>query len=345
MISTHAFLSDPTIQGRLRLRLDNNQLTQTRDMSNIKYIPENTAERQKFSESFLNHDLGILQLSRLGGLEDRRARVLAILQAYNEAASSADIIAAGNYAGALISIRQGIPCILHLENRCGEKFLKMVLLEGYDALPTDTAKNKYIKDFEILVNTRVLGSLTRPANWRLATGKDKDNRQCIKDQTLPNTHVRKFMDAFEIIATFCIVSDQVRQAKWNGTIQRWNLVISKARRREDFDEGAIDDFQTLADDWFDHWIKLVGRDGLSNYVHIVGSGHLAFYLREWGNLYKYSQQGWESYNSLIKSVYFRRTQRGGNGGKKEEPTSRVAPIARWLQRKLFFLSGDYRNLL
>jgi hypothetical protein len=140
-------------------------------MSNINYIPENTAGRQMTSESFLNHDLGVLQLPQLGGLEDLRARVLAILLAYNEAASCADIIAAGNYAGALISICQGIPCILHLEKWCGEKFLKMVLLEGYDALPTDTAKNRYIKDFEILENTHVLGSVTWPANWWLSTGK------------------------------------------------------------------------------------------------------------------------------------------------------------------------------
>jgi hypothetical protein len=139
--------------------------------------------------------------------------------------------------------------------------------------------------------------------------------------------------------------DAVREAKWNDTIQSWNCVMTSMRRREEFDEGAIEDFQVLADDWFYKWIKLAGRDGMSNYVHIVGSGHLAFYMREWGDLYRYSQQGWESFNSLIKSVYFRRTQRGGNGGKKDEPTSRVAPIARWLQRKLFFLSGDYRNLL
>jgi hypothetical protein len=62
----------------------------------------------------------------------------------------------------------------------------MVLLQGYDALPTDTAKNKYIKDisriYQGFVNTRVLGSHMQPANWRLATGKDnKDNRQCMKD--------------------------------------------------------------------------------------------------------------------------------------------------------------------
>jgi hypothetical protein len=343
MISTHPFLSDVTIQGRLRLHMDNNQLTKTRDMSNINFLPETPAERREFSEQFINHDLGVLQLSRLGGLEDRRSRVLAILRAYDEAASCRATVEAGNYAGAFISIRQGIPCILHLENRCGEKKLKMVLLEGYDLLPTDAAKNKYLKEFETLVNTRVLGTLTRPANWRLATGKDKDNRQCIKDQTLPNTHVRKFMHKFEILATFCISSDEDRRSKWIETISLWNLVMDKARRREDFDEGAIEDFQTLADDWFEKWIRLTGRDGLSNYVHIVASGHLSFYLREWGNLYKYSQQGWESFNSLIKSIYFRRTQRGGSGGKRDELNSRVAPIARWLQRKLFFLSGDYRQ--
>ncbi len=82
MISTHEFLFlHPTIQGRLCLHLDNNQLTQTRDMSNINYIPQNMAECQVFSRSFLIHDLGILQLSRLGCLEDRRALILAILRA------------------------------------------------------------------------------------------------------------------------------------------------------------------------------------------------------------------------------------------------------------------------
>jgi hypothetical protein len=50
MKDTHAFLSDASILGQLRLHMDNNQLTQTRDMSNIKYIPENTSERRMFSE-------------------------------------------------------------------------------------------------------------------------------------------------------------------------------------------------------------------------------------------------------------------------------------------------------
>jgi hypothetical protein len=36
--------------------------------------------------------------------------------------------------------------------------------------------------------------------------------------------------------------------------------MTSMRRREEFDEGAIEDFQVLADDWFYKWIKLAGHD-------------------------------------------------------------------------------------
>jgi hypothetical protein len=84
-------------------------------------------------------------------------------------------------------------------------------------------------------------------------------------------------------------------------------------------------------------MSLVGQDGITNYTHIVSLGHLAFYMKEWGNLYRYSQQRWEAYNSLIKIVYYKRTQHGGHGGKKDEVSSHVTPLACWMQRKLFLL--------
>jgi hypothetical protein len=116
--------------------------------------------------------------------------------------------------------------------------------------------------------------------------------------------------------------------------------METARKRETFTKAEIGEFQYLVDKWFERWLALWGCDGMTNYIHMVASGHLSFYMREWGNLYKYSQQGWEAFNSLI-NVYFWRTQRGGNGGKPEEKNSRVVPVARWLQQNLYFLSGDY----
>jgi hypothetical protein len=69
---------------------------------------------------------------------------------------------------------------------------------------------------------------------------------------------------------------------------------------------------------------------------MIGSGHVAEYLYKWKNLYRFSQQGWEAMNSLIKTFFFRRTSHGG-GVRGNSKKSRLIPIARWVQRRLIFL--------
>ena len=56
---------------------------------------------------------------------------------------------------------------------------------------------------------------------------------------------------------------------------------------------------------------------------------------KWKNLYRFSQQGWEACNALVKSVWHRRTQRGG--GKSHR--SVLKPLGRWLQRRMLWLCG------
>jgi hypothetical protein len=175
------------------------------------------------------------------------------------------------------------------------------------------------------------------------TATDKDSRQVIKDQTIPNSHVRKFLKAYQHITLLCLplAEDEERRALWDESFVLWNEWMDVAKRRDYFEARDVKEFQEQADEWFEKWHALQGYNGMTNYIHLISSGHLAFYLQEWGNLWKYLQQGWESLNLLMKSVYYRRTQRGGHGGKKDKPNSRVLPIARWLQRKIYFLSGDY----
>ena len=79
------------------------------------------------------------------------------------------------------------------------------------------------------------------------------------------------------------------------------------------DEGKLDEFQRVADTFYILWIELNGREGVTNYIHSIGTGHILFFLRKYGNLYKYSQQGWEHHNKRILGIYHRHTQQGGNG--------------------------------
>jgi hypothetical protein len=51
------------------------------------------------------------------------------------------------------------------------------------------------------------------------------------------------------------------------------------------------------------FIDEVGVEGITNYLHMLGSGHIKYYMEIHGNLYKYSQQGWESLNAKYKHFF------------------------------------------
>jgi hypothetical protein len=111
----------------------------------------------------------------------------------------AKTIAIGNYAGALLLI--------------------------------DSTQKKFIHNFEVLVNTGEVGMPILHANWSLVTAKDKDSCQAIKDQTMPNTHIRKFLDQFLKLTAFCLSKNLPRQQQWNQTMEHWNLMVEGSASR------------------------------------------------------------------------------------------------------------------
>lgn len=327
---------------KLSLHLRDSQADKAVDISNIDFEPPSNLEKKRFSSS-LNIDLALLKLSTIGNLELRRARLRSAIEVLLQMKEVECQIGAAAYAGAWILIDQAIPCILHCENRCGEKILKMLLLEGWNYRDGDNqAREKLLRDVTSLVNTNILGTRNRPANWRIVTAETSDGKKTLGDQSMPNRHVRKFIDKIDLLADLIIV-DEERLLLWKDAVSDWSKVMVKARQREDFSDEDIDEFSDLCDRFFEKWIGLNKRDGLTNYFHMVGAGHLTYYLRKYRNLYRYSQQGWESLNAMIKQMFFRRTQRGGNGGKKDEINSKTKPLGRWIQRRLVFMTGNYKK--
>jgi hypothetical protein len=70
-------------------------------------------------------------------------------------------------------------------------------------------------------------------------------------------------------------------------------------------EEVIKSFQQKIDDFFILYVKQsgAGKEGITNYIHMLGSGHMKYYMTIHGNLYKYSQQGWESLNEKFKLIF------------------------------------------
>jgi len=71
-------------------------------------------------------------------------------------------------------------------------------------------------------------------------------------------------------------------------------------------------------------------------VHMLGAGHVRYYLQKWGNLNRFSNQGWEAYNSLVTSYWHHRTRKGGGRLNR----SKILPIAQWILRLMLWRTGE-----
>ena len=168
----------------------------------------------------------------------------------------------------------------------------MLLLERYIELYGLKAEQKQlVADLQDIVNHKVLGSRSSAAHWHLAMKKNTDGGETIGEFTLPNDHCRKFIENFDLITDLCVPDNQLRRDSWNACVSTWVSLITLAQQKNDLTDSEIEELQDFCDDFFLQWLDLHGRDGITNYIHLIGSGHLIYYVCQWRNLYKYSQQG------------------------------------------------------
>ena len=92
--------------------------------------------------------------------------------------------------------------------------------------------------------------------------------------------------------------------------------------------------------FYESWYDLCGKDGLTNFIYLLDSSHVMYYLEKYRNLYRFSNQAWEHLNNRLKMFYLQKTQRGGSGKYPSKiGPSYTRPIARWMQRILMWNTG------
>ena len=314
----------------------------TADSASIHYMPMNARQRQSFSR-LLSNELMLRGLDISGSMELRRENLRQSLQREATVSRLGKEIAHGEVKeGAYFLLMHTLPCVLHMENRNGIKLLTMVLIEGLSnakkksLYPNVNAEGtrvaQFVSDVEHLINTSILGSKDDPCQWICPFDPKKKEMGPI---TMDNVRTRRLVDSLDMLVDFC-VTDESRASLWITALNNYRTAMILLRKRDDFTNTEIATYQNHADKFFQAWVHLWQIEGITNYIHMIGSGHIADYLYKWKNLYRYSQQGWEAMNSLIKTFFFRRTSHGG-GVRGDSKKSRLIPIARWLQRRLVFL--------
>jgi len=192
----------------------------------------------------------------------------------------------------------------------------------------------YAESIERILNTVILGDEDGPAQWALLYNAEN---KTVGVNCLDNHRIRKLLEHYELLIN-ASVFDSDRAMKYWASMQDYRTAVVILQEKKEFTDEKVKDFQRLINFWFQLWNELWSIEGCTNYAHMLSSGHIAEFMFKWRNLYRFSQQGWETFNHVFSTFYFRRIN---HGGKRyvQSVKSKLLPIARWLQCCLLWMIG------
>ena len=265
-----------------------------------------------------------------------------------------------------------IPCILHMKMRVCEKIFHCLVndaLDRYGDSSVDSKKRKSCAEkVEKCMQKTVFGNEPRGrvSQWKFRWVKpgnvfmDKASfsgamatKLCEGLKSLSDMLFANEMDQESMSVEQGLVNRQSNEDKrllWHKfadiVVPMWELI----EQHDDYTDLQINELHKLTNKFVSIWIDLTGSEHMTNYIHILGSGHLTYFASCYRNLYCFSQQGWESLNQLLKHYYFNNTNHGGssgNGGKDvsgiysnaTESGDHCRPLMRLCQRSMMWKLG------
>ena len=257
---------------------------ETRNLASIHYQPATGAKRLAYSR-LINAELRLRDLSEIGNLLERRERLRsALVDEIRLKRLTETLHHCTPREGALFLLHRCIPCILHLENRVGLKFLYMLLVEGLSncqkglllghIVHEGPRTKTFLHQVADIVNQKLIGTDENPGQWKCPYSETSREIGIVK---LNNVKTRKCIRSLDLLIEVCI-PDHDRAALWIRAVTSYSSAIEVARKREDYLDDDIMEFQRLIDSFFEDWVGLHGLSGCTNYIHMLSSGHVAEYM-------------------------------------------------------------------
>ena len=334
-------------EGKLKLGLENNKYS-------VDFVPTSVEESMSFA-ALLKKEMCMRSRSTLRkDINQMQAELKECLLAEQKMTQLLDQISqASTREQAIDKIIKFVPCIMHCENRVCIKVLTMILIEGlnnhqagnFDGLEEQSMKEReenYIKKVEKVVRSSILGSYGSEAQWVLPVHKTTNGEESILQIgtiNMENYKARRCVDMIEEIIEI-LIPDKERREKLKFSIGHYTKLMEIMRKKEgNYTNEELNQFREHSMQFYQSWIELFGYHRITNYIHMIGVGHMLEYMQQYGNLNRYSQQGWEALNALIKLFFFRRTNKGGknSGESVTNLKSKLVPIGRRIQIRLLWV--------
>ena len=136
-----------------------------------------------------------------------------------------------------------------------------------------------------------------PAHWSLPHKGKSEADLCISKISGRNEMIRYMVANSDAIINACFPTNQEISGKLQHAMTCYRTSMKLLNKHCTLTEEEMEHYQDLADEFFETWVEVFGAEGVTNYIHLIESGHMLYFLQQFGCLYLYSQQGWEATNT------------------------------------------------
>jgi hypothetical protein len=125
-----------------------------------------------------------------------------------------------------------------------------------------------------------------------------------------------------------------RKTNYQLLFRIWDRIVSILRNPNDFSDEDITQYQLLADEFTALYIKMFGTEKITNYIHMLHSGHVAEFLEVYRNIARFATISVESTVGQVRCFVHRRTNKNGHSGKAGvNPRKNINDsVLRWMLR-------------
>lgn len=133
------------------------------------------------------------------------------------------------------------------------------------------------------------------------------------------------------------------RTRWLDFLSDYVNAIELMTKSADYEPGDIDILEGYIDRAYTKLLEISGIEGLTNYFHYFGSGHIIWMTRIYGNLWRHRNEGVEGMNGVLSLRYNKFNNRGGNKGRSKdginEKCEAFEVLGSWMSRLIMWQLG------
>jgi hypothetical protein len=227
--------------------------------------------------------------------------------------------------------------MLHCPMRTNEKVLNLL----YAEITEGAHKAETKESLESLtVALRRVGDLPPSFGHKF----EKKNTKVLQKIKLPYDQSRKIFGVHqlhnlrELVHIAVPDSQKQRREEWMTFLYHYVQVNERLHSTLEYTDDDISELEKNIDIMYTYLVTSIGgaENGVTNYFHYLGAGHVVWMIKRYGNLWRFCNEGLESLNSLASKRYNGFNNKGGHKSAcKDESKKKVLPfevLGHWLAR-------------